>query len=330
MISFVYTILLFLLYACAISSSFYAWMNTKHKSHLVFIAVFTFFLADLSIISIIEFICQTPINLSTSPNNTFPEAKFISLLIGIIIYTFLFLFLLETPFKLRYLIPPILFVCISALTPIFFTGILADWCYYAGRYISLITLLLLFLRQIYRSKDTQNTLWHFILKLNLTMLGFMSASFLEVTITLIYWKTYSQWLSSFAPKLTERIFTEDIYSIALSVWYISQCYRIVRDKFYTTALSGEVSTSLSSGQFSHAKEKFSAHLALTKRECEILDLLLKNKTNQEITEELFISLGTAKTHVHNILQKANVTKRTQLMEAFKTFVMENRENFDLL
>lgn len=326
MISFVYTILLFLLYACAISSSFYAWMNTKHKAYLAFIAIFSFFLVDLSIISIIEFVSQMPVNLSTSPNNTYPEARSISLLLGIIIYTFLFLMLLEAPFKKQYLIPPVLFVCISILTPVFLTGIMADWCYYGGRYLSLITILLLFLRQIYLSKDTQPpSQWHMVLTLNLIMLGFMSAAFLEITITLINWNAYSRWLSSFAPKLTERVFTEDIYSIVFSVWYIKHCYQVVRDKFYTTTLSGETFTSLSYSQFSHAKEIFSAQLGLTKRECEILDLLLNNKTNQEITEELFISLGTAKTHVHNILQKASVTKRAQLTDAFRHFLIESNK-----
>ena len=153
----------------------------------------------------------------------------------------------------------------------------------------------------------------------------MSAAFLEVTITLINWNAYCRWLSSLAPKLTERVFTEDIYSIVLSVWYIKQCYQVVRDKFYTTAISGETFTSLSYSQFSHAKEIFSAQLGLTRRECEILDLLLNNKTNLEITEELFISLGTAKTHVHNILQKAGVTKRTQLTDTFKQFLIESNK-----
>ncbi|WP_411338157.1 helix-turn-helix domain-containing protein [Enterocloster lavalensis] len=68
--------------------------------------------------------------------------------------------------------------------------------------------------------------------------------------------------------------------------------------------------------------QFAQKLGLTKREREILDLLLKDRTNQEICGELVISLGTVKTHVHNILQKAEVTKRTQLMEQFRAFVQK--------
>ena len=75
-------------------------------------------------------------------------------------------------------------------------------------------------------------------------------------------------------------------------------------------------------RYDSAKEEFAQKLGLTKREREILDLLLKDMTNQEISGELVISLGTVKTHVHNILQKAEVTKRTQLMEQFRNFVQK--------
>ena len=45
------------------------------------------------------------------------------------------------------------------------------------------------------------------------------------------------------------------------------------------------------------------HEELTERELEILLLLAKGKTNQEIADELFIALKTVKTHVSNLLSK---------------------------
>lgn len=50
---------------------------------------------------------------------------------------------------------------------------------------------------------------------------------------------------------------------------------------------------------------------LTKRECEVLQLLADGKSNRGIGEELFISEKTVKNHVSNILQKMNVNDRTQ-------------------
>ncbi|WP_213422424.1 response regulator [Bhargavaea massiliensis] len=53
------------------------------------------------------------------------------------------------------------------------------------------------------------------------------------------------------------------------------------------------------------------HDELTAREMEILLLIAKGRTNQDISDELFIALKTVKTHVSNILSKLGVDDRTQ-------------------
>lgn len=53
------------------------------------------------------------------------------------------------------------------------------------------------------------------------------------------------------------------------------------------------------------------HDDLTQRELEVLTLIAQGKTNQEIADELFITLKTVKTHVSNILAKLEVSDRTQ-------------------
>jgi len=50
---------------------------------------------------------------------------------------------------------------------------------------------------------------------------------------------------------------------------------------------------------------------LTKRECEVLQLLAEGKSNRVISEKLEISEKTVKNHVSNILQKMGVKDRTQ-------------------
>lgn len=60
------------------------------------------------------------------------------------------------------------------------------------------------------------------------------------------------------------------------------------------------------------------HDNLTSREMEILLLMAQGKSNQEIADDLFIALKTAKTHVSNILSKLEVQDRTQaVIYAFK-------------
>lgn len=48
---------------------------------------------------------------------------------------------------------------------------------------------------------------------------------------------------------------------------------------------------------------------LTTREVEVLELISKGFTNQQIAQHLVIEVGTVKNHVHNILEKLNVSSR---------------------
>ena len=66
------------------------------------------------------------------------------------------------------------------------------------------------------------------------------------------------------------------------------------------------------GQFSD----FCAQYELTDRETEILQLILAGKSNQEISDELFITVGTVKAHIHSIFGKLDVSRRSQLMTRF--------------
>ena len=57
---------------------------------------------------------------------------------------------------------------------------------------------------------------------------------------------------------------------------------------------------------------------LTSRELEVLRLLARGKTNQEIAEGLLISRATAKVHVQRIIAKLEVSDRTQaVVRAFE-------------
>lgn len=50
---------------------------------------------------------------------------------------------------------------------------------------------------------------------------------------------------------------------------------------------------------------------LTKREKEVFEILVQDKTTKEIAEELFISEKTVRNHISNVIQKLGVKGRAQ-------------------
>ena len=99
------------------------------------------------------------------------------------------------------------------------------------------------------------------------------------------------WLSRklFAPKKeiieTERIVEKEIYVTAPAVFTIN--------------------------------EKALAEADISSRELEVLQLIAKGMSNQEIADTLYLSLSTIKTHIANLYFKLDVTRRTQAVEKAK-------------
>jgi len=50
---------------------------------------------------------------------------------------------------------------------------------------------------------------------------------------------------------------------------------------------------------------------LTKREHQVFEMLIKNKTTKDIADELGISEKTIRNHISNVMQKLGVKGRTQ-------------------
>jgi NarL family two-component system response regulator LiaR len=95
---------------------------------------------------------------------------------------------------------------------------------------------------------------------------------------------------------------------ALGIWLALKLSKpkvrqvIVEKKIYLSDEKAEPDTSLI------------RQLELSKRELEILALMAKGYSNEEIASEIFVSLSTVKSHNQNLFSKLDVRRRTQAIE----------------
>lgn len=64
--------------------------------------------------------------------------------------------------------------------------------------------------------------------------------------------------------------------------------------------------------FEEKMKLFSDKFGISRRETEVMELICKGMTNQEISDSLFISVQTVKDHIHRIFLKTGVKNRVQL------------------
>jgi NarL family two-component system response regulator LiaR len=96
---------------------------------------------------------------------------------------------------------------------------------------------------------------------------------------------------------------------ALGIWL---ALKLSKPKIETVVVEKEVYVSRNENFI--LDRSLVAQLELSKRELEILGLLARGHSNQEIAAKLFVSLSTVKTHNQNLFEKLDVKRRIQAVE----------------
>lgn len=98
----------------------------------------------------------------------------------------------------------------------------------------------------------------------------------------------------------------------LGIWL---ALKLVKPKTKTVVIEKEVFITPESEFVRNESEL--EKLAISKRELEVLELMAKGMSNQEIAQQLFVSLNTIKTHSGKVFEKLDVKRRTQAVEKAK-------------
>ena len=102
-----------------------------------------------------------------------------------------------------------------------------------------------------------------------------------------------------------------IIFLLIGIWVAN---KVTKPKVETVVVEKEVK--IFQDNFSINTEAIET-LKISSRELEVLQLMAKGLSNQEIADALFVSLHTIKTHNANLFEKLEVKRRTQAVEVAK-------------
>lgn len=304
---FIYNILLIVLYSVTLAFAISHYLKDRNKLFLAMIIFLSFFIFDNVIIYMTEFIHSFASSYDQSFMNV-PLVKTIIFLANAYCSFWIVHQTLKEKFKpLHYGI--LIVMAIWMLTvPLMKNSAFEVWLYYLSNQLMLIYLGCYTFYHYKKEPNLSETAKYYLKRIAILCIVSGICILIEDSFVIFNVDQYN----TLSVKIQNRNFCEDIYSILACILMFRY---FIRDYSTTDEVQEE------DNQEKHC-EAFCQHYQLTQREVEIFKLLLAQQTNQEIADTLFLSIGTVKTHVHNIFIKLDINKRNQIFSVYERFTLE--------
>lgn len=310
---FVYNILLIILYSITMVFAINSYLKEKNKVFLLISFYLAFFIFDNIIIYMTEFINS----FAQSYDQAFMSAPAVKTIIFMGNAFFSASIIAELrkeklkPFHYGLLIA--LAVWMVSI-PLLENSAFKVWLYYLGNQIFLLYLGFYCWRGTKKELPDLNK--GYLKKLAIINFLFSILIVLEDSFVIFNVDQYS----SLTTKIYNRSISEDIFSITVCLLLFH--FFLKERQISEEESPEEQEESIMIQRFCHAHQ-------FTQRETEVFELLMFHRTNQEIADQLFLSLGTVKTHVHNIFIKLDIKKRTQIFPLFEDYQASSSEKMTL-
>lgn len=314
---FFYT--MFILVVCIVAAviSISAYASTRRRLFMFSCALFICYALEVCEIFFFEFISQNV----PFPVDQYYEVNSPLLRTTIAAVTLWFTWLMamdivDAHSKRLAVVPVVIFVIANALVLLLMPeGAPRQFVYYTLRQVFL-AFVLGYMLYAYRKQPEDGTLRLRLRKLlpfYLAAWGLVALIVIEDVIVILVApiSLTDEWLPLY---LSERNFSENILMCASAIMITAYAYHVLSIRIKEAPDAEEVPD-----LDRHIDEQLpfyrEAH-GLSKRETEVLRLILLGRNNQEIASELYLALGTVKTHVHNILKKTGQSSRETLVLDF--------------
>lgn len=316
MVFFFYTIALLAVCVVAALASASAYISSRRRVYAYGFGVFVCYAVETTEIFFNEYLAQNiPFDAAAYYDVSMPVVR---TLVAACLYGCMWAMVLDVTdrhSKRLLAIPPALLAAgsfaVLALVPF---GALRQWGYYSLRQVFLFFMCAFALAVYLRSRDAaiRARLEHFKWALlTVVLLGALVLVEATVNILVMPMSVHPMWLPLY---LSERNFSENALMLFLAVALIRRSVEEVSLRIGKAPEATE--TDDLTRHIDERIQPFCERHGISKRESEVLRLVLQGKSNLEIADELYLALGTVKTHVHNLLVKCGKKKREDLILYF--------------
>ena len=332
---FIYNVFLIILYSVVLTLSSFYYVKTKNNCYFAISVLFSLYLFDNVVIYMTEFIK----NFSISYNNLFisvPTYKTLIIVAILAVYIMINNILLNLKnYKIWYFALGFLTIFLFII-PVMQKTALKSWLFFISGDLFFIVFNIYILNLLKNIKDARDNKFFIYYKNIMKYIFIMSCLvFIEDSFVIFRIDIYSDMIVN----ITNRNFSEDILRISQSIIIISYFFNFFlldikpKDRTKTKPLVNEYDSTLIEKIEEDEHHYYIFHLFCEKylftiREQEVFKHLLEDKNNKLIGESLYISIGTVKSHVHNIFTKTEVSNRRELIQTYDNWSESQGGNYE--
>ena len=324
---FIYNVFLIILYSVVLTLSGFYYLKTKNNCYFAISILFSLYLFDNVVIYMTEFIKT----FSISYNKLFiavPTYKTLIIISILAVYIALntMFFNLKNS-KIWYFALGLLTIFLFII-PVMQRTAFKSWLFFVpgDLFFVLFNSYLLIVSKNNKVIERKGIFIHVNKLLTYTL--FMSCLvFVEDSFVIFNIDVYSDTILN----ITNRNFSEDILRISQSLILIPYLLNLFfaesrqKEAADTAVSDNDNDSALKDKTDENEHDYYIFHLfcstyLFTVREQEVFKHLLEDKNNKLISESLYISIGTVKTHVHNIFIKTNVSNRRELLQVYNKWI----------
>ena len=324
---FIYNVFLIILYSVVLTLSGFYYLKTKNNCYFAISILFSLYLFDNVVIYMTEFIKT----FSISYNKLFiavPTYKTLIIISILAVYIALntMIFNLKNS-KIWYFALGFLTIFLFII-PVMQRTAFKSWLFFVPGDIFFVLFNIYLLISLKNNEIIERKgLFTHIKKIVIYTLFMSCLVFVEDSFVIFNIDVYSDTILN----ITNRNFSEDILRISQSLVLIPYLLNLffaesrqkeaadtaVSDNDYGSALKDKTDENEHDYYIFHL---FCSTYLFTVREQEVFKHLLEDKNNKLISESLYISIGTVKTHVHNIFIKTDVSNRRELLQLYNKWI----------